>query len=29
LLLGFLEETYEAATNLAKWERQALERREA
>lgn len=27
LLLGFLQETYEAAANLAKWDRQALERR--
>jgi hypothetical protein len=26
LLLGFLQETYEAAANLAKWDRQSLER---
>jgi hypothetical protein len=26
LLLGFLQETYEAAADLAKWDRQALER---
>ena len=26
LLLGFLQETYEAAANLAKWDRTALER---
>jgi Family of unknown function (DUF5996) len=26
LLLGFLQETYEAAANLAKWDRKALER---
>ena len=26
LLLGFLQETYEAAANLAKWDRRALER---
>ncbi len=28
LLLGFLQETYDAAANLAKWDRQSLERRE-
>jgi hypothetical protein len=28
LLLGFLQETYEAAAGLAKWDRAALERRE-
>jgi hypothetical protein len=27
LLLGFLQETYEAAADLAKWDRQSLERR--
>ena len=27
LLLGFMQETYEAAANLAKWDRQSLERR--
>jgi len=26
LLLGFLQETYEAAADLAKWDRQSLER---
>ena len=26
LLLGFLQETYEAAANLAQWDRKALER---
>jgi len=26
LLLGFLQETYEAAAELAHWDRQALER---
>jgi hypothetical protein len=26
LLLGFLQETYEAAANLAKWDRKTLER---
>jgi hypothetical protein len=26
LLLGFLQETYEAAANLAKWDRAGLER---
>jgi hypothetical protein len=26
LLLGFLQETYEAAAELAKWDRKALER---
>ena len=28
LLLGFLQETYAAAADLAKWDRAALERRE-
>ena len=28
LLLGFLQETYEAAAELGKWDRKALERRE-
>ena len=28
LLLGFLQETYEAAANLAKWDRRALERQQ-
>ena len=27
LLLGFLQETYEAAAELAKWDRKALERK--
>jgi hypothetical protein len=26
LLLGFLQETYDAEANLAKWDRKALER---
>jgi len=26
MLLGFLQETYEAAAELAKWDRKALER---